>query len=139
MFDLKMTRRSFLIGSAKIATLAAVAPAIVKAENLMKIQVVKTMEEAEQIIKEGNFTIDGLVPGSSVFAVNELTGEMIVRDTKISGTRASWQIPEASVTTPIRVLVRRPGYKQFILTTGMPMVGCKTKVRASMVQDLIYA
>jgi hypothetical protein len=138
MFDLKISRRDFLVGASKVAVVASVAPAIVKIDNLMKIQVVKTMEEAEAIINSHNFTITGLQKGSSVILMDAVTGERLVLETNIMTTRKSWEIPDRIPGgREIKAVVRKQGWSAYAGNFGAPYPGGKTKVRIAQVEDLV--
>lgn len=128
MFDLKVTRRDFLIGASKIAVAAAVAPAIIKAENAMKIWV----PPEKKIITnpfDANFIVEGLARGDQVFLQDTFTGEVLLNQ-QAHSYRMQWDIPEpVDGARPLRLAIRRHGMIEHVQAVGIH-AGGRTKIKA---------
>lgn len=136
MFDEKISRRSFLTGGAKVAAALFVAPAIIKAEHLMKVYV-----PPEKVIEldpnSYNFTISGIVPGSNVYVADPITGEVYINEV-VNTSRKGWNLPESGGLGVV-ARVRKAGYQAIQSNTGLPYPNCKNKIALAMQRDIIHS
>ena len=127
MFDLKINRRDFLIGASKVAVLASVAPAIVRAESIMPIYV----PPEPRIITapdEYNFLVSGLSGPCQVMVKNWETGEILLHEHAVGSVLKS-NVPDNMGGTPLIVYARHPDGKNYVNRVGAPYPGGKTKIR----------
>lgn len=103
MFE--MTRRTFL----KTTGALFAAPAIVKAENIMKIWTPPEQQiilPDEQIVTKPNFTLDGTMPGDQIYVQDTVTGQVLINE-HADGRRFSRAVPESD--HQLRIGIARRG------------------------------
>lgn len=136
MFDEKISRRSFLTGGAKVAAVLFVAPAIIKAEHLMKVYA-----PPEKVIEldpnSYNFTMTGIVPGSNVYVADPITGEVYINEV-VNTSRKGWNLPESGGLGVV-ARIRKAGYRAQQYNTGLPYPNCKNKIAIMMPKDISYS
>lgn len=136
MFDEKISRRSFLTGGAKVAAALFVAPAIIKADHLMKV----VMPPEPKIVTDPNafnFTLQGVEPGSIIYVADKITGEVYIQE-RVYTSRKNWNLPEGE-GRPIVARVRKAGFLAQEHSLGLPYPGGKNKLVIQMPRDVVYS
>ncbi len=127
IFDNDITRRAFLGGTIKTTAILFCAPAIVRAESLMKIWIPTNQEIITDLSSlRPNFVMEGLRAGDQVFVRDEITGTVIINERVITGSRA-WDIEPGSGAA-LNVAIRRNGFIDYINRVGSPYPGGQTKI-----------
>ncbi len=127
MFD--MTRRTFLKASGALFA----APAIVKAENIMKIWTPPEKEiymgryENFRFVETPNFELVGTMPGDKVYVKDMVTGQVLINE-KAGGGRFGAAIPENGHM--LRIGIGRGTNLEYHNRIGAPQPGGRVKIRA---------
>lgn len=123
-----MDRRDFLTAGTKVGIILLGAPAIVRAESLMKIWV----PEKRIILDVGDFTnfmMQGLLHGDQVYVKDEVTGRVLINE-RVTSFGKGWCIPPGN-GNPLKVGIRRKGCIDYVQRVGSPYPGGKTKIKAA--------